>query len=137
MIEQEYSWNVSDLAHPGKRYQAQFIDGLISILLFIACIYITKTMNIEGVGANIFIVSIPLIYFVFSDAFPNGQSIGKKLLNISVVSKFTGKHCTIWQSFIRNAFTPLLGIIDAVLILGKRRQRLGDLMANTIVIKKS
>lgn len=137
MTDNEFSWSENDLAHPGKRYQAQFIDGLISVLLFIGCIYLTKTLKIEGKTANIFIITVPFIYFVFSDAFPKGQSIGKKTLNISVVSKSTGKHCNIWQAFIRNAFTPILGVIDAALIFGKNRQRLGDLLANTIVIKNN
>jgi uncharacterized RDD family membrane protein YckC len=135
MEEEKFTWSASDLAHPGKRYQAQFIDGIVSLLLFALCIYIFKLLGMQGTAVNAAIIVIPFAYFVLSDAMHNGQSIGKKFISIKVVSKTTGKPCKIWQSTMRNIFTPLLGALDAVLILGKKRQRLGDLMANTIVVK--
>lgn len=134
-MKEEFDWKKSTLAHPGKRYQGQFIDGLISIILFAGTIYVCKVIGLEGRLADTLIVIIPTAYFIFSDAFPAGQSLGKKLLGISVISKTTGKPCKIWQSFARNVFTPILGVFDAILILRKNRQRLGDKFANTIVIK--
>lgn len=134
-MQKGFDWTQATLAHPGKRYQGQFIDGLISLLLFAGVIYLLKLIGLEGELANILVVIIPLSYFVFSDALPGGQSLGKKPFGIAVVSKTTGKPCSIWQSFIRNIFTPILGLLDAVLVIGKKRQRLGDKFANTIVIK--
>jgi uncharacterized RDD family membrane protein YckC len=134
MEKVRFTWSASDLAHPGKRYQAQFIDGIVSLLLFALCIYISKLFGMQGAAVDTAIIAIPFSYFVLSDAMHNGQSIGKKIISISVVSKITGNPCNIWQSIARNIFTPLLGILDAVFILGKKRQRLGDLMANTIVV---
>jgi len=134
-MQKGFDWTQATLAHPGKRYQGQFIDGLISIVLFAGVMYLSKVIGFEGDVANTLIVIIPVSYFVFSDALPGGQSLGKKPFNISVVSKTTGKPCNIWQAFIRNIFTPILGVLDAVLIIGKKRQRLGDRFANTIVIK--
>lgn len=134
-MQKEFDWTQTTLAHPGKRYQGQFIDGLISVLLFAGTIYLLKVIGIDGKLADTLIVIIPISYFVFSDALPGGQSLGKKPFGISVISKTTGKPCKIWQSFIRNVFTPILGILDAVLIFGKKRQRLGDKFANTIVIE--
>lgn len=136
MHENDFIVNPKDLAHPGKRYQGQFIDGLISVALFALCMYITKTLFFEGIFSDLFVIIVPTAYFVLSDALPKGQSLGKKLLGLYVVSKSTGKPCTIWQSIIRNILTPVLGVIDAIVILGSSRQRLGDLMANTVVIKK-
>ncbi|MFL0805621.1 MAG: hypothetical protein K6L81_18050 [Agarilytica sp.] len=52
-----------------------------------------------------------------------------------VISKSRGKPCSVFQSLVRNVFSPVLGVVDAIIILGKGRQRLGDLMANTVVIK--
>lgn len=126
-----------NLAHPGKRYQGQFIDGLIAVILFAAMMYLANIFEASGSLVDIAIILVPFSYFVFADALPRGQSVGKKLLGISVVSKDTGEPCTLWQSFIRNAFTPILSILDAVLILGEDRQRIGDKMANTMVIKNS
>jgi len=128
--------HLEKLAHPGKRYQGQFIDALISIALFALSIYVFKLLDHEPKYPAIAFFLVPLSYFVLSDSFPNGQSIGKKILGLYCVSKTTGKPCTILQSIARNIFTPVLGVFDAVLILGKRRQRLGDLMANTVVIQK-
>lgn len=129
--------NLSDveLAHPGKRYQGQFIDGLIAIFLFFTTNYVLGFIELDANIAGAIKLIIPISYFVFSDALPGGQSLGKKPLGIKVVSKTTGKPCNLLQSFMRNAFSPFLGIIDAVLILGKKRQRLGDMFANTIVVK--
>lgn len=127
-------WNQQDLAHPGKRYQGQFLDGIITAFLFFVCMYAMRTMGFQSQWSGLFMLGIPFIYFVFSDALPNGQSLGKRVLGICVVSKTTRKPCSVLQSFARNVLTPILGVIDAILILGKSRQRLGDKMANTIVI---
>lgn len=90
----------------------------------------------NGVLFDILIVAVPFSYFLLSDALPNGQSIGKRILGIYVVSKTTGEPCKLWQSVARNLFSPVLGAIDAIVLLGKERQRLGDIFANTIVLRK-
>lgn len=122
-------------AHPGKRFQGQFLDSLITIMLFVSGIFISKALP-DFVGSIVAIV-LPASYYLFSDALPKGQSLGKKLLGISVVHKESGEYCNIGQSFIRNFLTPIFGIIDAVLIFGEERQRLGDMLAKTIVVKSS
>lgn len=122
------------LAHPGKRYQGQFIDGLISIGLFAIGIFIRNSFELDDQFSGIIIIVIPFLYYLLSDALPKGQSIGKKLLNISVVHENTGAYCTVTQSIIRNLLTPILGIIEVIFIFMKRRQRLGDMLASTIVI---
>ena len=126
-----------ELAHPGKRYQGQFLDGLVSVCIFFLCMYAAKSLGLEGQWVDVLIIGLPFIYFVFSDALPNGQSLGKIPLGICVVSKSTGEPCSLLQSFARNFLTPILGAIDAILILGKQRQRLGDKFANTIVIRRT
>ncbi|MGV3517710.1 hypothetical protein [Luteitalea sp.] len=42
--------------------------------------------------------------------------------------------CSSWQSFVRNLSLLILGVIDWAFIFGKRRQRLGDKLAHTVVI---
>ena len=126
----------NELAHPAKRYQGQFVDGLIAIGLFFLLIYLFRALAFENSFSGAVTIAIPVCYFVFSDALPNGQSIGKKPFGLYVVSQTTGKPCSLLQAFLRNAFSPILGLIDAVLIFGKGRQRLGDKFAGTIVIKK-
>jgi uncharacterized RDD family membrane protein YckC len=121
------------LAHPGKRFQGQFIDGLIAYMLGIVAFYLLHA--IIGKDASVFVaVTVGLIYFLFSDALPNGQSIGKKLLKIKVINKETLQPCSFIQSFLRNITFPL-GIIDWVFIFFGTHRRLGDFMASTIVVK--
>lgn len=123
------------LAHPGKRYQGQFIDTLVSVVLLTLSIYLVRVFKLEGSYSDFVILTLPVGYFVFCDALPRGQSVGKIILGLSVVHKDTGKYCTLQQSFLRNITTPIVGAVDILLILGKDRQRFGDRIANTIVIQ--
>ncbi|MFT5420343.1 MAG: putative RDD family membrane protein YckC [Candidatus Endobugula sp.] len=124
------------LAHPGKRFQGQFIDGLIVVLLFGICITIKIISQAEGTTIDLAIIAIPSAYYLFCDALPNGQSIAKRCLNIAVVHRDTLQDCNLWQSFIRNAITPILGLLDAMLILTQERRRVGDYLAKTIVVER-
>jgi uncharacterized RDD family membrane protein YckC len=121
------------LAHPGKRFQGQFIDGLIAYILAIVFFYLLRAI-FGNQFAFFFAVAIGFAYFLFSDALPNGQSIGKRLLKIQVVSKETMLPCTLLQSFLRNVTFPL-GIFDWIFIFFGSHRRLGDFIASTIVVK--
>ncbi|WP_236408470.1 RDD family protein, partial [Pseudomonas gessardii] len=55
-------------------------------------------------------------YYLFSDAMPNGQSLGKKLLGVSVIDERSYISCSLFQSFMRNIITPFLSFIDWVFI---------------------
>ena len=109
----------------------------MTIMIFFAVMMVTRSLEFTGLWSNLIIIGLPFSYFVFADALPNGQSLGKIPLGICVVSKTTGKPCTVFQSFARNVLTPVLGVVDAILILGEKRQRLGDRFANTIVIHRT
>ena len=122
------------LASPGLRYLGQLIDGVISISIFIFLLWAITLIGLSQETASLIAFFVAAIYFLLSDGFAKGQSIGKKLLGMSVIDSVTGKSCSFPQSFFRNVLTPLIGMFDAVFILGKRRQRLGDKLANTIVI---
>jgi uncharacterized RDD family membrane protein YckC len=123
-----------NLAHPGKRFQGQFIDGFIAYVSGVFVFYLIDITSVRDVAvySGIF---IGLIYFLFSDAMPNGQSIGKKLLNIQVVNASKEQPCTLLESFLRNITFPL-GIFDWVFIFFGKHRRLGDFIAQTIVTKK-
>lgn len=133
MDSQKISTQSYSLAHPGKRFQAQFIDGLIAYALGIATYYLFDTfLNRDfsvysGIAAGLF-------YFLFSDGFANGQSFGKKLLKIQVLDDEGIKPCSFTQSFFRNITFPL-GIIDWIFIFFKSHRRFGDFIAGTIVVK--
>lgn len=77
---------------------------------------------------------LALGYFLFCDALPNGQSLGKRLCRITVVGFPYPTRCTIFQSLLRNACKLLISPLDGTLALFGLRRRLGDMLAKTIVI---
>jgi uncharacterized RDD family membrane protein YckC len=119
-----------DLASVWRRYLAQFIDQVIGLLLAAVVIWIFgNDWVMLGVVAY-------LMYVVYNDALPNGQSYGKYLLQIKVISEKDGEPCKLSQSFFRNITTliPLVNLVDSLMIFGQRKQRLGDVMAKTLVV---
>ena len=76
-------------------------------------------------------------YILFADGFRGGQSYGKRIMKTAVIDATTGAPCNFGKSFVRNLLLSLLGIIDWAFIFGRKRQRLGDIAANTIVVKVS
>jgi uncharacterized RDD family membrane protein YckC len=120
------------LASLGARFVAQFIDSFIAALFLFLGAFITSPGNEMPV---IIALILFIAYLWFADALPNGQSIGKGLMGIAAVHAATRESCTLGQSFIRNFLLTVLGIFDWIFIFGRKRQRLGDLAASTIVIK--
>ena len=121
------------LAHPGKRFQGKSIEGLIAYVIGIA-LYFLLSVTINGGLAVVIGMIVGWLYFLFSDALPNGQSIGKRILKIQVIHSKTAMPCSIGQSFLRN-ITFLLVAIDWLFIFFGSRRRLGDFIANTIVVE--
>ncbi len=78
-------------------------------------------------------------YFGLFEAFWNGQTPGKRLLKLRVIQQ-SGRQVNLFQSLSRN----LLRFVDALpgvyavgivfLFVSKRSQRLGDLVAGTLVV---
>ena len=119
------------LASIGDRFTAQFIDGLAALCIGAGLFYLAKML---GWPLELAVLSW-LAYLLLCDALPGGQSIGKRLTRIAVVHVDTEQPCTFWRSIVRNVPMMALGIVDAVFIVGKRRRRLGDLLAGTKVVK--
>ena len=68
------------------------------------------------------------------DGFTNGQGVGKKLLSLQVIRVKDGKPATFKDSFVRRLsgiFQPL----DSAWSFGKKRQRMGDKFADTVVVE--
>ena len=83
-------------------------------------------------------LALVLLYY-FSLELTSGQTIGKKLLNIRVVT-LTGQPRTAGQMAIRTVLRivdglPFLYLVGFVCVLvTMHKQRLGDMAANTIVV---
>ena len=79
-------------------------------------------------------VSLGTIGLLFIDGFNDGQGPGKKLLSLQVLRSKDGKPCTLKDSFIRR-ITSIFQPLDSLWTFGKQRQRMGDKLADTIVVK--
>ena len=136
------------LASRLTRLYALFIDIAIigavesCFLLLVSVVSVLFLFNRSsplafGLGLSIFTVvfSIPLWIFglFFIDGFRKGQGVGKKLLSLQVLRLQDGKPCTFKDAFVRR-LAGLLQPFDLLWFLGKRRQRLGDKFAETVVV---
>ena len=71
---------------------------------------------------------------LFLDGFSNGQGIGKKILSMQVIRLKDGKPGTFKDSFVRR-LTSFFQPFDVLFSLGNKKQRMGDLFAETVVVK--
>jgi len=126
-----------DLASRLQRLAAQFLDGLVAGIPFVGALLVAFLLPRSDVVAFLPIVVgaiLGALYTLLADGLEGGQSFGKRLVGIRVVSMTTGAPCTFGQSFVRNLLLMLLGPIDWIFIFGERHQRLGDKAAGTIVV---
>lgn len=135
------------LAGLGKRIKARAIDYslfmgiyLICIGLFISAIKTGTTANPWNLGIAIIIwLALCVFYDLVCEIFFNGQSIGKRISKIKVIS-LNGERPTVSQYILRWLFR----IIDFGLTFGtaavvfvtvsEKRQRIGDIIAGTTVV---
>lgn len=126
-----------DLASRGDRLVGQLIDTAIAFApFFMLAILATDPASDQlGVYGGVTMI-FGIGYYLFADALPGGQSVGKQMLGIAVVDQYSRRPCTVFQSFGRNLVAPILGALDWIFILGGDRQRLGDKLAGTIVVER-
>ena len=123
-----------DVASLPQRIAAQFLDGLVAAALPVAAFLLTFVLHSAGIVLIVLTCIFAFLYTLLADGLEGGQSYGKRMVGIRVVSMQTGAPCSFGQSFIRNLLLMILGPIDWIFIFGARRQRLGDKAAGTIVI---
>jgi uncharacterized RDD family membrane protein YckC len=150
-IEIQTAQNVNieyPIATIGDRVVATIIDLLImtgyliaAIFIFIWLLDLTDDSVVYYPIAYFVILYLPLFFYhLLCEAFLNGQSFGKKIMKMRVV-KLDGTQAGIGSYFLRWIIAPIdiyftygsVGLIT-ILINGKG-QRLGDLAANTTVVK--
>ena len=129
----------------GERIAARLIDIGLFIAVFVIIMFALGMNGLLRGGSSI---PIPLIIyavgFVFYDLlceiFMNGQSIGKRIMKIKVIS-LDGAQPSIGQYLIRWVFrivdftiTQWLGALISVAVT-ENKQRIGDIVAGTTLIK--
>jgi uncharacterized RDD family membrane protein YckC len=130
----------------GRRIGAALVDFLVVGVLFVVLgLLIGESesgnggaqVSLDGAPALIW-VALALLYYFASEAI-GGRTLGKRLLGVRVAAAGGGR-AGVGQVAVRTAFRLIDGIgfyligFIVVLISGKRRQRLGDLVARTHVV---
>jgi uncharacterized RDD family membrane protein YckC len=140
------------LAGPGSRAAAYFIDLLIMltagqllvnlIVFLIASLFSTFGPGSElwaGAVATLFFFALYNGYFILFEWLLNGQTPGKRVLRLRVI-KQGGYALRFVDTLLRNLlrvidFIPLFyGVGLLSLLLTRQCQRLGDLVAGTLVV---
>jgi uncharacterized RDD family membrane protein YckC len=94
----------------------------------------------SGTLAYCFIVPVVVFYSLTLEVFNNGKSLGKMMLGTQVV-RLDGQETRLNDFLIRWAFRSVdillsMGSLATIMVtITKRHQRLGDFVANTVVIK--
>jgi uncharacterized RDD family membrane protein YckC len=176
-IATNFNIDIEFTAPPFYRRVAAWIIDMVVMIFYI--IIATKLLTVltgnvsrkEGNGVTIWAISLLLmlpflLYHVVMEATMNGQSIGKKILGIKVISENGGRP-SLSQLIIRwlirtSDYTLLIMIVlipyasimgpqiywgiagaltlliaDLVLVNTRKQQRLGDILAHTVLINIS
>lgn len=153
-----------DIASGGARFGAQSLDILITFgglfLLFLALIWV-NVLDWSMLATLFFLLAflIRVPYYILSELVWNGRTLGKRIVKIKVISG-DGQRLTPHQIVARNlmkeveVFMPVTTLLSgsyqngwvglvltvwmvlvlAVPLFNKKRQRLGDMIAGTLVV---
>jgi uncharacterized RDD family membrane protein YckC len=144
------------LASIGNRFLACAIDHtiqlLVLLLIFIATLVLVSFTSVEHVVTSapkwVYAVAIILLYLVFSGYFAffewiwSGQTPGKRWLRLRVIRE-DGRPVTFWEACVRNLLRsfdmqpmPFYSIGLISVFSTRRDQRVGDLVAGTVVVRE-
>ena len=138
-----------DVHVTGRRVLAIIVDGLVlGIVFWVLSMLFGETSTAGGTASaslgtlgTLILLLISFGYYALLEGYL-GQTLGKMLLGIKVIREDNGEIPGFGPAAIRTVmriidvlpFAYLVGFI-AVLISGKN-QRLGDMLANTLVVRK-
>jgi uncharacterized RDD family membrane protein YckC len=148
-----------ELAGRGARLGAFFLDGIIAaLMIYVPALIVlavagrldsaldpaaaTIDVNLFGIAGLMCLCGfIAWAWITALLVARNGQTIGKRMVDIKVV-RSDGSPASLGRIFwLRNVVNwllsviPLYGIVDLLFIFGVRQQCIHDLIADTIVIK--
>lgn len=138
------------LAGIGNRFLAAFIDLAVLLTLEVSLALVLSfglaglepvlRTAILAVGLVLLVLVIPFAYWVLLETFWNGQTLGKRAVGIRVLREDgspVGFFAVLARGLLRLLdIVPLIFPIDVLLmLLSAKGQRLGDLVAGTVVVK--
>jgi uncharacterized RDD family membrane protein YckC len=149
----------------GARFGAQMLDVLISVGAVIAIIILLALTPITMEPVIIVVFSLLLLairapYYILSELFWNGRTLGKRIMGLRVISadgRGLSTHAVVLRNLMKEVevFVPgtmilaaedlgafwqitlliWIGVLLAVPFLNRHRQRIGDLLAHTVVVR--
>lgn len=117
--------------------------AILVLLIFVLAVGSDTSGAMMELSLRVLPVAIPvlfLLYFVVLEGTWNGQTLGKRIASVKVVTE-SGEPCGLKASAIRN----LLRIVDSLvppylpglvsIYASDTRQRIGDRLGNTVVVE--
>ncbi len=144
------------LASIGNRFLACAIDHAIQTLtlalIVVASIIVADFSTIEGAFSSapkwVYAVMVLLLFLIFSGYFAffewlwSGQTPGKRRLKLRVIRE-DGRPITFWEASVRNLLrtfdmmpAPFYSIGLISVFATHRDQRVGDMVAGTVVVRE-
>ena len=159
VVDDAAAWDAYDLenrkAGRGKRLGAALLDGLVNIIWLAPMIWgatmagdVSKGLKPSAPMVGVILLGLALMIGVVVlnclMLHRSGQTIGKRALDIAIVRTDGSRMGLLRYIFIRVLPVSLLGaipyvgglvsLVDPLLIFGKDRRCLHDLIADTIVV---
>lgn len=138
-----FDYELASLADRGKAYLIDLaVRAVVVVVVGVAMMVALGPLIKAGVGLWMIIYFVvEWGYYVVLEMLMDGQSIGKRLLSLRAV-KTAGHPIGFYDSVLRNLlraadllpFTYGAGIVSV--LITRRFQRLGDLAADTIVVRE-
>ncbi len=132
-----------ELAELRERIIAWVIDFALSVFILWVMALAMFSMSASETSATVVSFSLLLIWMFYSIGFEvlnNGQSIGKKAMRIRVIKASGGKasfpdYAARWVFRMVDVYLSLGALASIMITSSSKAQRIGDIVANTAVVK--
>ncbi|MBI3331390.1 RDD family protein [Candidatus Peregrinibacteria bacterium] len=132
----------SKLAGRGARLVAMITDSFVYLPVLVLMMVTTGPDSRGGAMMIWFLLGFALFIYQMFLLTRDGQTIGKKAMNIKIVLHTTGKNGGFLSNVLLRVFVngilsiiPFYALIDALLIFREDRRCIHDLLAGTSVVK--
>ena len=138
----------ADVHVTGRRVLATIVDGLVLAVIFWLFSALFGTTSADGGEVSASVSGIPTLgvfvlafaYYMLMEGYL-GQTLGKMLLGIKVVREDTGGVPGLKAAAIRTVLRIVDGFLSYLVafiavLASQKNQRLGDMAANTLVVRK-
>ncbi|PJJ83837.1 RDD family protein [Mucilaginibacter auburnensis] len=134
-----------EIAGLGPRILARILDGLLFglVIIFFVLFPSITSVKLGEIGIAIVVIaffSLFVFYDLLCEIFMNGQSIGKRVMKIKVISADGGRP-TLGQYLLRWLFRivdfTMTGGVCALICaaVSEKNQRVGDMVAGTVLVR--